>query len=448
MKKLSYIILISFSLLIPHIASASLEAEVYTLKNEMKVVLIPNHKAPVISHMVWYRVGAQDEPRGKSGLAHFLEHLLFKGTAKNGPGEFSRKISQFGGVNNAFTSQDFTVYYENIAKEKLELVMDLESDRMENLLFLEDIIEKERQVILEERNMRIENNPTALLGEKMRATLFQNHPYGIPIIGWKHEIETLSLEDIRNFYLQNYAPNNATLVISGDIDINKVKPLIEKYYEGIRPADIQPRTQIKEPPHLAKRTLTLSHPNVQNERFFRYYIAPSVISKEDENIYAISLLSRLLGESITSTLYTELVEKQKIAVAVNSYFDDLAKGPSVFSVSATPAPGVSLDRLEKAIDNILTNVQKNGFDNEMIERNKELMIADTIYAQEDLKTLAYIYGQVISLGLPTTYVTEWADHIRKLGNNEIKRAAQQVFQPIHSVTGYLLPKPTSLNTQQ
>jgi zinc protease len=436
-----HLIILCLMMITPASALASLEAESYMLKNGMQVVLIPNHKAPVVSHMVWYHTGAKDEAAGKSGMAHFLEHLLFKGTAKYASGELSKKVAQFGGNNNAFTSQDFTAYYQNIAKEKLELVMDLESDRMENLLFMESTIEKERSVILEERNMRVENNPSALLGEQMRAALFQNHQYGTPIIGWRHEIEALTLEDLRDFYLKHYTPSNATLVISGDIEVEAVKPLIAQYYEGILPGEDIKRTLLIEPPHITPIHLSLTHANVNQERFYRYYLAPSIhTAGKDANVYALSLLARLLGGSITSTLYTELVEKQKIAVDAGASYDDLSAGSSIFSLYATPAPGVSLTRLEKAIDQILTDSIAKGFDKATIIRNKELMAADTIYAQEDLKTLAYIYGQVMSLGLKPDYVTKWTGNIQALSNKDIIQAAQHVFKPEHSVTGFLLPE--------
>lgn len=438
MKNIYRLILISI-ITFPVFSYASLEAEIYTLRNGMTVALIPNNKSPVISHMVWYKIGAKDEPAGKSGVAHFLEHLMFKGTAKYGAGEFSKNVSRFGGNHNAFTSQDFTAYYQNISKDKLELVMDLESDRMENLLFDKEEINKERQVIIEERNTRTENNPRSLLREQMMASLFQNHPYGIPIIGWKHEIEDLKLEDLRKFYLDNYAPNNAILVISGDIDSESIKPLIAKYYESMMPADLEPYPNTKEPVHRSARKLTLNHPNVSTEQIFRYYLAPSQIYGKSEYGYALTMLSQLLGSSSTSLFYRELVEKQKIAVAASTRYNDLSHGPSVFSISATPAPGVSIDRLESEIEKIILQVIEEGFSEENIKRNKNLLIADTIYAQEDLKTLAFIYGQVLSLGLTKEYVTDWDNNINKVTNNDIKEAAKYVFDKNHSVTGYLRP---------
>jgi zinc protease len=238
----------------------------FTLSNGLTVVVLTNDRLPVVSQMVWYKVGAADDPSGKSGLAHFLEHLMFRGTGDIAPGEFSRIVSRNGGVDNAFTSADTTAYYQTVAADRLELVMKLEADRMTNLALDEKEVLPERQVIIEERRSRTENNPGALLREQMNAAMFLNHPYRIPIIGWRQEMETLSREDALAFYKRHYAPNNAILIISGDVTIERVRELAEKYYGAIKPASVPPRVRAPEPPQIAARRVTLESDRVRDPR--------------------------------------------------------------------------------------------------------------------------------------------------------------------------------------
>jgi len=418
----------------------SFGASSFELDNGMQVVVIPNTKVAAVSHMVWYKIGGQDEPIGKSGIAHVLEHMMFKGTPRYGKGQFSRTVARSGGNDNAFTGFDYTAYFQNIAREKLELVMDMEADRMENLLFEEEEFLKERDVVLEERSDRVDNKPHSLLGERMKAVLFQNHPYGTPLIGWRHEIAALTLEDAKDWYNKYYAPNNAILIVSGDITKKELKPLAEKYYGKIKPKKTPERTMITEPKHMTPITVTLEDEKVTKPQWSRYYLAPSQNSEGKEHAFPLILLSYILGASDTSRLYQNLIVEKQMASSVGSYYNDLQLGQSTFSFYATPAKDGNIEELEKQIEEQIKLIKEKGVTKEELKRAKKALIAETIYAREDLKTLAYLYGQTMAIGLGVDYADDWERNINKVSLKQIKEAANEVLQLERSVTGYLEPK--------
>ena len=295
-------------------ARAEPRATEFTLSNGLDVVVIPDHRAPLVTHMIWYKVGSADEPKGVSGIAHFLEHLMFESTDKIAVGEFSKIISRLGGEDNAFTDQDVTSYHQQISKERLGTVMEMEADRMEHLRLTPEEVATERQVILEERRSRIDNNPTALLDEQMDATLYLSHPYRVPVIGWEHEMAKLSREDALRFYKHYYAPNNAILVVAGDVTPEEVKRLAEETY-GKVPAnpEVGVRKRPEEPPHIASRRLELKDPRAGNASFHRYYVAPSYSTAKPGEAEALDLLMKILADGSTSRLYRKLVVEDKIA---------------------------------------------------------------------------------------------------------------------------------------
>jgi zinc protease len=265
----------------------------FLLGNGMEVVVIPDRRAPIVTHMVWYKVGGADEPPGKSGIAHFFEHLMFKGTAKHKAGEFGAKIAEIGGSENAFTSDDFTAYYQTVTPEALGTMMAFEADRMRNLILTDAVIGPERDVILEERSSRVENNPEALLAEEIDATLYQNHPYGVPIIGWMHEIEKLNRTDAVAFYDRYYAPNNAILIVAGDVNANEVRALAEETFGKVaRGPDLPPRVRPREPEQNTARTVTLTDPRVSTPSYSRSWLAPSYNTAEPGEAEALDLLSQ------------------------------------------------------------------------------------------------------------------------------------------------------------
>ncbi len=438
MRKYLYLIAL-FTLAFPNYSSA-FESQKFKLSNGMEVVLIPNSKVAAVSHMVWYRAGASDEILGKSGIAHFLEHLMFKGTKDVGKGQFSKIIAKAGGNENAFTSDDYTAYFQNISKDKLELVMKLESDRMRNLIFDNDELLKERQVILEERSTRIDNDPLALLKEQMSSALYLNHPYGKPLIGWRHEMEKLSLDDAKSWYKTYYAPNNAVLIVSGDIKKEELQPLAEKYYGSLKPENIPTRRIIYEPEQIAERQVIYHSEKVTKPEWMRYYLAPSQNTKMKEHCYALILLSHILGNGETSRLYTNLVVNKKIAASVGSSYDDMSLGDSIFSLYALPSEGKTLDDVQNSIDAEIEKIKQSGVTEEEVTRAKNLLVAQTIYDREDLRTLAYFYGESMVNGLGTEYVEHWVNNIKNVTPAQIKAAANFVLDMKKSVTGRLLPK--------
>lgn len=442
MRKILFAFLIAL-LPLKVFAADARKAETFTLSNGMEVVVVPNTKMPVISHMVWYKIGSADEQPGKSGIAHFLEHLMFKATKNHKTGEFSKQIAKVGGNDNAFTDTDYTAYYQNIPKNALELVMGLESDRMQNLQFDEKEVLKERDVILEERRMRIDSRPASMLSEQMQAALFLNHPYHRPIIGWYNEMAGLTMQDAENWHRDYYNPANAVLVVSGDITAAELKPLAEKYYGKIPAGKKAVRSNfVQEPEHIVPHTVKLADSKVTKEELFRYYIAPSQLYGKKEYSYALLMLSYLLGGNDTSVLYQDMVVKNKKAVEVGSDYDNLNMGPSIFAIQAKPADGTNLEQLEAMLDANIASVIKNGVNEADLARAKKATIAASIYEREDLRTLAHKYGQAAALGLGAAYIDNWEKNINAVTAADVKAAAKYVLNEKNMVTGYLLPDAT------
>lgn len=415
------------------------DPETFTLKNGMAVVVIPNHRVPVVTHMVWYKVGSADEPPGKSGIAHFLEHLMFKGTRKLASGEFSRILARNGGRENAFTSHDYTGYYQSIAVDRLEMVMEMEADRMTNLVFDAKEVEPERQVIFEERRNRTGNNPSALLAEHVNATLYLNHPYRRPIIGWEHEIRGLTIADLMSFYRRWYVPNNAILVVAGDITAEELRPLAEKTYGRIPAAPARLRVRPGEPPHRAARRVTLKDPRVRQPSWSRTFLAPSYTEGATEHVYALQVLAEILGGA-TGPLYRSLVVEQKLAVSAGAYFEPDRLGPGTFGFYASPRPGVSMEKLEAAMEAELARVVDKGVTGKEARRAKGRLQAEAVYARDSLGTGARVLGGALAIGLTVEDVESWPERIGAVTVPEINAAARDVLGQAASVTALLLPE--------
>lgn len=421
-------------------ASAEPRATEFKLQNGMDVVVIPDHRAPVVTHMVWYRVGAADEPKGVSGIAHFLEHLMFKSTDKIAVGEFSKIISRLGGQDNAFTGQDVTAYHQRIAKEQLKNVMEMEADRMTHLRLTNDEVATERQVIIEERRSRIDNNPGARLDEQMNASLYLSHPYGVPVIGWAHEMAKLSREDALRFYKRYYAPNNAILVVSGDVTPEEVKRLAEETY-GKLPAnpDVDGRTRPQEPPHVAARRVTLKDPRAGNASFHRYYIAPGYPTAKPGEAEALDLLLKILADGSTSRLYRKLVVEDKVAATTGGDYSGYALDSGAISLYAVANNG-DLKAVEADVDGVLDEVRKNGVTQLELERAKKSLLADYVYDSDNQANLARRYGWAVAIGRTIDQVEGWPTAIGKVTVDDIKKAANDYLDARHSVTGWLLPE--------
>jgi len=418
--------------------AAITQSNEFTLKNNLNVVVLTDKKVPAVIHMLWYKVGSADEKPGKTGLAHFFEHLMFKETDYLRDGEFSSLISYNGGNDNAFTMQDYTVYFQTIARNHLPLAMMLEADRMKNLEFDKEKIEREKKIILEERNMRIENNPKALLAEKMNSSLFNGHPYSTPIIGWKEDIENITADDLKEFYERYYRPDNVTLVVSGDITADELKPLAEKYYGSINNGEKEIiRADLEKPLNISKHYVSLEDKRVKNPEWVRYYVAPSASSSKSEHALPLVVLAQILGGGETSRLYNSLVLEKKLALDVSVYYDEMSLGKSTFSFQAVPGKRVRFEQIETSVEQEITNLIKNGINNEELRRAKNLLRAQAIYARDGFKNMAFVYGFALSTGLSMDYVENWPDEINKVTASQIVKAAKYILTEKNSVTGTL-----------
>ncbi len=409
----------------------------FILDNGLKILVIPNQKAPAVVHMVWYKVGAIDEASGKSGLAHFLEHLMFKGTKEVPAGEFSKIIARNGGQDNAFTSEDYTAYFQLIAKEHLPLVMKMEADRMQNLSFDEANVLRERKVIIEERRFRVDNDPSARLHEEMSASLYRNSRYGIHTIGWLHEMEKLSKEDAIDFYKTYYAPNNAILVIAGDVNPDEAIQLAKKYYGDISPSkNIKARIIAEEPPHRTRQELILNDKDVKAPEWHSYYLAPSIIKGESKYAFPLLVLAYILGNDNTGLLYRSLVEEIKIASRIAVYYDPLALGETVFGISVhAKKDGRMLKTLMPSTLNKIT--RKIG--NKELENAKRALIADFTFNQDSLSGLAFFYGRALAIGLPLKEIENWSKNIEGVTLKDVGEAASAILSGL-PVTGILEPE--------
>ncbi len=411
----------------------------FTLDNGMDVVVIEDHRAPAVTHMVWYKAGSADESAGSSGVAHFLEHLLFKGTETLEPGEFSKVVAANGGSDNAFTSYDYTGYFQRIASDRLGLMMEMEADRMVNLQLDEGDIATERDVIIEERNTRVENDPGALFSEQRSAAQYLNHRYGVPIIGWRHEMETLDLAKALDFYELNYSPNNAILIVAGDASPEEVRRLAEEHYGPI-PAnpEIGPRARPQEPPQMAERRLVLRDPRVAQPYVMRTYLAPERDPGAQEKAAALSVLAEILGGGQTSVLSRKLQFETQQAVYTSAFYSATSLDDTTFGLVVVPAEGVSLQEAEDAMDATIAGFIKEGVDSEQLDRIKFQMKAQQIYARDSADSIARRYGSALTAGLTVEDVQDWPDVLQAVTAEDVIAAAEAVFDRGKSVTGWLM----------
>ncbi|MEO0917645.1 MAG: pitrilysin family protein [Pseudomonadota bacterium] len=421
------------------LAQASTDVTSFELDNGMEVVVLENDRAPLVVHMVWYRVGAADEPPGVSGIAHFLEHLMFKATDELASGELSETVNRNGGSGNAFTAQDYTGYFQRIAADRLELVMSMEASRMDGLRLVPEDIAPERDVVIEERNQRVENDPGALFSEQMRAAQFLNHPYSIPIIGWMHEASALSMDDANAFYQQHYGPNNAILIVAGDTTPEEVRALAEKHYGVIPPnPNVVERDRVQEPPQLAERRLVYSDPRVGNDYVMRTYLAPERDPGAQKEAAALTLLAEVLGGSqTTSVLARKLQFEERLSVYTAAWYSGKSLDDTTFGLVNVPVPGTSLEEAEAALDTVLAAFIEEGVDPAKLERIKTQIRASEIYALDDISGLANRYGSALSSGLTVQDVEDWPDILQSVTEADIIAAAESVFDRRKAVTGYV-----------
>ena len=414
--------------------------ETFTLSNGMDVVVLPDHRAPVVTHMLWYRVGAADELPGKSGIAHLFEHLMFKATDDIPAGEFSKIVARNGGQDNAFTSWDYTAYFQRVAKDRLPTMMEMEAERMTDLILTEDVFVSERDVVREERRQRVDNNPGSILFEMMMAELFPNHPYSIPIIGFMDEVEALSLEDATDFYGYWYGPEKSVLVVAGDITAAELKPLAEATYGQIEPkGDLQERDWPEVTPLTESKMLTHSDAKVRQEAWDEYWQATSY-SLPDSGLdpHALDVAMQILGGGRTSRLYQALVEEQKIAVDAYAWSWTDLKAGGLISIGASPARAVGLDALKAAADDVVAEFIENGPTEAELERAKSNLVASAIFQRDSQMAMAQDYGSAAARGDDLTSIARWPDEIESLTAEQVRATLEKYVKDKPSISTQLL----------
>jgi zinc protease len=393
--------------------------------------------------MVWYKIGAADDPRGRSGSAHFLEHLMFKGTRTHPPGEFAALIAQSGGRNNAFTTDDVTVFHETVARDRLDLVMQLEADRMAGLVLDDRVVLPEREVVLEERRTRIDNDPVSLLREQLVANLFLNASQRVPTIGWETEIRRLGTADALAFHRDWYVPNNAILIVAGDTDSAELRRLAEKNFGPLAARPLPPRLRLDEPEHRAAIRLEMKSEHVAQPSWRRLYLAPGYRTGATQHAYALQVLAEILGGGPDSRLYQVLVLRDGRALSASADYAPSAIGLSSFGIYATAKPGVAVAELEAAVDLQLHRLVDEGVEPDEVRRAAQRLVAAAIYSHDSLAGPANIVGTALAIGQTLDDVAAWPERIAAVTPAEIAAAARAVLILRNSVTGILLPEHTS-----
>ena len=417
----------------------------FELENGLTGIVVSNHRAPVVTHMLWYKVGAADEQPGKSGLAHYLEHLMFKGTPTIPAGEFSKIVARNGGQDNAFTGNDYTAYFQTIAADRLEMVMKMEADRMRNLALTPMVAASELSVILEERSQVIDSSPSRRFAEEIQAALHVHHPYGRPIIGWRHEMEGLTLDDVKAFYENWYVPNNAVLVVSGDVTLEEVETLARRYYGPIPRKDLPSRVRLQDPPLKAEKRVVLAANDVQQPSFHRLWHAPTAKDGGATHYFALEVLAEIMGGSNTSRLPMALTVESDLAVSAGMYYSGDGLGAGSLGVYASPRPKDGADpadmsELEAAISAELTALLEQGVTAEELEAAKARLLDAAVFARDSVSGPARVLGRFIARGYSIEDVEQWPANIAKVTVDQVNAAAQYVLEGKPSVTGLLVPE--------
>jgi zinc protease len=422
-------------------AAANGRVSEFKLANGLTLIVVPDNRAPVVTHMIWIRAGAADEPPGTSGIAHFLEHLMFKSTEKLANGEFSAIVTRLGGQQNAFTSADYTAYYQRVSKAHLKTMMEMEADRLMNLRLDPKEVDAERQVIIEERRSRTENVPSSILAEQMSAALYQNHPYRIPIIGWMHEMKQLSREDALAFYKRFYAPNNAIVVVTGDVEPDAVKALAEDTYGRLpaNPAVSSKRVRPQEPEQRAPRRVELKDPRAGNASVRRYYLTPALTTAGPREAEALYLLMKIAGGGGTSRLYQALVVQEKLASSAGGWYSGMSLDSGSIGLYAVAVDGVPLDKVEQAMDRVVADLREKGITEAELDRAKKQFLAEFVYESDSQESLARRYGSGLTLGLTVEEIDRWPETIAQVTLEDVKQAAARHLDARRSVTGTLVP---------
>lgn len=425
------------------LGSAAVLANPYekTLANGLHVIVKEDHRAPTVVQMVWYRAGAIDEVDGTSGLAHMLEHMMFKGTKKVGPGEFSRRVAAAGGRDNAFTSLDYTAYFQQVPKRALPEMMELEADRMANLKLDAKEFSPELKVVMEERRMRTEDNPHALVYERLNSVAFQAHPYRRPVIGWMNDLDNMTVADTQNWYHNWYAPNNATLVVVGDIDHEALFHLAEKYYGGIKPHVLPQRRPLVEPEQLGIKRLSVKAPAKLPYLAMAWKVPKLKDVDKDRDPYALQMLAAVLDGHEASRLAKNLVRGQKIAQSAGAGYDAVLRGESLFILDGQPAEGHTIAELEAALRGEIRRIQESGVTTEELARVKTQTIAGQIYKRDSMMGQAMEIGAVEVIGISWRDIDKMLDKLRSVSAAEVQEVAKKYFGDDALTVAVLDPQP-------
>ena len=420
----------------------------FSLENDMRVVLVPDHRSPVVVHMVWYKAGAVDEPEGQSGIAHMLEHMMFKGSDNIPPGEFSKRVARLGGQDNAFTSQDYTAYYQKIARDNLTRVVEMEADRIANLNIDDEHFQPERDVILEERSMRTDNRPIPLFFEKFNSYHFPEHPYGDPVIGWRDEIEKYTLKNATDWYDHYYAPENAIVVFAGALAEDEARWLAARYYGDIANPETTPKRPTVTPTPLFEEPKRFSHTDARAQLplLVRSYRAPSLhrgvagdAPPPQKDVAALVILSDILGGGLTSRLYKTLVMEKQLADSARASYSPVRRYESSFNIIVQPRAGVKVRKAERAVNKVIATFLNSGLTQDELTRAKMQAKSADVFARDDLFEAAYRVGKWLTAGGTVEHYQSWLNSIEAVTMDDVRRMAEKVLNIQQSTTGILHP---------
>lgn len=394
------------------------------LPNGLKVIVKEDHRAPVVVSQLWYRVGSVDEPAGLTGISHVLEHMMFKGTKRLKPGEFSRIIAENGGRDNAFTGRDYTVYFQQLEKSRLPISFELEADRMQNLLLPEDEFKRELQVVMEERRLRTDDQPEGVVYEKFMHTAFQVHPYRNPIIGWMSDLERLTVKDLRAWYERYYAPNNATLVVVGDVDSKAVFALAERHFGPIARRTVTHTSPPPEPPQREGRTARVATP-AEVPYFVLGFHTPRLTPDDSSEPYALTVLAGVLDGGVGARFSRNLIRGRQIAANLSAEYDDIARFPSLFTVDGVPAQGHKIEELKDAVLAEIERLKREPVTAQELERVKAQVVAQEVYARDSVFSQAMLIGRLDNAGLDWRYIDRHVKRLQAVQAREVQEAAQK-----------------------
>ncbi len=437
------ILLLGMTLLLS--VTPTVQAKIYehTLSNGLKVVVDEDHRAPVVVQQIWYKAGSMDEVSGKTGIAHVLEHMMFKGTHAVPAGEFSKRIAAAGGRENAFTSNDYTAYFQQLHKSKLALAMRLEADRMHNLNLSASEFAKEIKVVMEERRWRTDDQASGMLQERMNAAIYLEHPYHHPVIGWMDDLEAMTVADAKDWYQRWYAPNNATLVIAGDVKASEVFGMAQHFYGKIAKHNLPMRRKLTEPPQVGIKRIVVKAP-AELPQLIMSFRAPTISDPSKDTVpYALEVLAGILNGNDSARLNKHLVREQQIASDVGAGYDSVARGPSVFTLEATPSTGKTVQEVEAALRNEIALLVKSGVSAEELQRVKAQVMAGEVYKKDSTFYRAMQIGQMESIGVGYQAIPVMLDKIQAVTAEQVQQAAQTVLQDDGLTVAVLDPQPLS-----